>query len=618
MNSFADLGLSQSIIDTITKIGYETPTPIQAKSIPVLLQGDCDFVGLAQTGTGKTAAYGLPLLDLIDLKDKTTQALILSPTRELGIQIANEIKNFANQSGGISIVNVYGGASIDEQIKKLRRGAQIIVATPGRLLDLIRRRCVKLENVKYLVLDEADEMLNMGFKEDIDEILSSTSDDRNTWLFSATMPREVRNIAKNYMSDPQEVTCGTKNTSNKNIKHEYFLVNNRDRYSALKRVVDYNPSIFAIVFCRTRRETQEVAEFLMKDGYNADALHGDLTQSQRDRVMRNFKSRSLQLLVATDVAARGIDVDDLTHVLHYNLPDELENYTHRSGRTARAGKEGFSISIVTPREEGKIRSLSRKLQADFSKLEVPSGKDVCERQLLNLMTRVKDVTVKEDLVEEFLPQILTQLEDLDKEEMVKRFVALEFNRFWDYYRKSPDLNVSSSDRAPRANVNENECRIFLNIGKTDGLDVPKLLNLIDTNCDLKSKHVGRVDLKGVFSFFNVDKAYQEQIFEGFNGLEFEGRTLRVEISEDKPEGEGRRRSRGGDRRGGGGGYRRGGNSGSSHRGGGGDRRNGGGERSGGDRRNGGGERSSFGSRRSSGGGDRSSRSTSFTRPNKRR
>jgi len=548
MSSFDNLGLSRPILEAITELGFTAPTAIQEKAIPVLLEGRSDFVGLAQTGTGKTAAFGLPLLQLIEPDEKIPQALILSPTRELGIQIADDLKIFSKNILNLNVVNVYGGASIDDQIRKIRRGAHVVVATPGRLLDLIRRKAINLSKVEYVILDEADEMLNMGFKEDIDAILSTTSDKKLTWLFSATMSGEVRRISKNYMTDPVEVTVGTANTTNTNIEHQYYLMNNRDRYNVLKRIVDFYPDIYGIVFCRTRKETQEVAELLMKDGYNADALHGDLSQVQRDRVMRSFKSKSLQLLVATDVAARGIDVDDLTHVLHYNLPDELEYYTHRSGRTARAGRKGISIALVTPRDERKIKDLSRRLKMEFAQVKIPGGAEVCERQVLNFMHRVIEVNVEEEAIGQFLPAIHEELKELDRDELVKRMVSLEFNRFWDYYKDAQDLNMRSSTQK-RVRQNDGavstEDRLFINIGRKDGIDVPSLLTLIHKQCGVRGKNVGRVDLKGVFSFFDVDKEFTEEIIKGFAGAEVGGRAVRIEVSGDRPDSS--ERPRGGNR-----------------------------------------------------------------------
>lgn len=533
MNLFENLGLSKAVLEAISDLGFVTPTPIQEKTIPVLLEGRSDFVGLAQTGTGKTAAYGLPLLELVEPQQKYTQALILAPTRELGIQITNDLKQFSKNLTNFNVVNVYGGANISEQIRKLKKTAHIVVATPGRLLDLIGRKAINLSKIEYLVLDEADEMLNMGFKEDIDAILESSSEDKLTWLFSATMPREVRRISKNYMTDPVEVTIGTANMSNRNISHQYYLLNSRNRYKVLKRVVDYYPDIYGIVFCRTRKETQEVAELLMKDAYNADALHGDLSQMQRDRVMRNFRNKSLQLLVATDVAARGIDVDNLSHVIHYNLPDELEFYTHRSGRTARAGKEGISIALVTPREESRVRSLSSKLKTDFEQVKIPIAQEVCERQLMHFMHRVNEVEVEEQEIAPFVEGIHEELKQLDREELIKRFVSLEFNRFWEYYKNSEDLNLkSSTQKRTKKEHSEEENRIFINIGKKDGIDVPRLLNVIHKQCGVRGKHIGQIDLKGVFSFFDVEKNYTDEIIKGFSGAVIGGRKVRIEISSD--------------------------------------------------------------------------------------
>ncbi|MFA8434559.1 MAG: DEAD/DEAH box helicase [Marinifilaceae bacterium] len=539
MNSFENLGLSQPVVEAIGKLGFENPTPIQEQAIPFLLEGNQDFVGLAQTGTGKTAAYGLPLLDLISPDERATKALILSPTRELGLQIADDLKKFSGNIRNLNVVAVYGGASIEEQIRKIKKGAQVIVATPGRLLDLIRRRAIDLRELEYLVLDEADEMLNMGFKEDIDAILSETNEDKRTWLFSATMPREVRNISKNYMDNPHEITVGTANTTNQNIEHHYYLMNNRDRYDALKRIVDFYPEIYGIIFCRTRRETQEVAEYLMRDGYNADALHGELTQQQRDRVMRKFKNRSLQLLVATDVAARGIDVDNLTHVLHYNLPDELEFYTHRSGRTARAGRTGISLALITPKEERKIGFLRKKLNANFTKQNIPVGNEVCEKQALHFVQRLKETEIKEEEMSSFMPSVFDELQDLDRDELIKRLAALEFSRFADYYRDAKDLNIKagssrrSNDRDRDYGVNESEKRLFINIGKKDGMDVPRLLNQLHRVCGVRGKNIGRIDLKGVYTFFNVESKYVDDVFKGFSDVVIAGRKVRVEEAGDE-------------------------------------------------------------------------------------
>ena len=542
MKTFQALGLSKGLSDAVQVIGFETPTPIQEQAIPLLLAGNRDFIGLAQTGTGKTAAFGLPLLELVDENSRETQALILAPTRELGLQIVSDLENFCERFKKINIVAVYGGASISEQIRKVKRGAQIIVATPGRLIDLLGKKAVNLTTIKYVVLDEADEMLNMGFKEDIDEILSTTPDTKFTWLFSATMPKEVRAIAKNYMSDPQEITVGDKNAGNVNIEHQYIVTQERDKYSALKRILDYTPDIFGLIFCRTRIDTQRIAENLMKDGYNADALHGDLNQAQRDRVMMKFRQKSVQILVATDVAARGIDVDNITHVIHMNMPDEMEFYTHRSGRTARAGKKGISIAMVSNRETGKLRQIEKTLKSTFVKIPVPTGQEVCQKQLLALMHKVHEVKVNEKEISEFLPAVYEALKDLTKDDLIKRFASIEFNRFLEYYRNAPDLNADgkSSDRS--ADRYSSGDRYFINLGKMDDLDVSTLLELLDDCCGVTKKSIGKIDLKGAYSFFEVDKEKSQDILKGFQGIEFAGRAVRVELTEQKSGG-GRSRER---------------------------------------------------------------------------
>jgi len=535
MKSFESLGLSRGLVESVLQIGFEIPTPIQEKAIPALLTGNRDFVGLAQTGTGKTAAFGLPLLDLVDDESRDTQALVLAPTRELGLQIANDLENFSEKFKRFNIVAVYGGSSISEQIRKIKKGSQIIVATPGRLIDLIDRRAINLGTIKYVVLDEADEMLNMGFKEDLDKILSYTPEEKKTWLFSATMPREVRAIMKNYMSDPFELTVGEQNTGNANIEHQFVVVQEKDKYAALKRILDYNPEIFGLIFCRTRIDTQRVAEMLMKDGYNADALHGDLTQQQRDRVMMKFRDRTLQILVATDVAARGIDVDNITHVIHLNIPDEMEFYTHRSGRTARAGKKGVSIAMINKRELGKVKQIEKTLKSPFKKMTIPTGQEVCQKQLLSLMHKVKVVKVNEDEIAEFLPAVEAELKDLTKQELIKRFASMEFNRFLDYYRNAPDLN--SSDRGYSEGGSSERystgSRFFINLGKMDGLDVSKLLELIDDNAGLGKADIGKIDLKGAYSFFEVEKEKTDDILKGLHGIQYKGRQVRVEVTENK-------------------------------------------------------------------------------------
>ncbi len=579
-NPFIELGIRHDIVNAISELGFENPTPIQEQSIPVLLTGSNDFVGLAQTGTGKTAAFGLPLLELLDFEENHPQALVLCPTRELCLQIANDIKNYAKKMNNVHVVAVYGGASIMDQLRQIKRGVQIVVATPGRMLDIINRKAIDFSAVKYVVLDEADEMLNMGFQEDIDSILSTTPEEKKTWLFSATMPAEVRRIAKKYMDNPFELTMGAKNTGNANIEHEYYIVRARDKYAAFKRIVDFNPDIFGIVFCRTKIETQEIAEALIKDGYNADSLHGDLSQQQRDKVMKRYRERSLQLLIATDVAARGIDVNDVTHVINYSLPDEIENYTHRSGRTARAGKTGVSISIVNAKELGKIRQIERVIGKKFVKAEIPTGFDVCEKQLFSIVHKVHNVTVNEEQIEQYLPRIYDEFKDFTKEDFIKRFASIEFNRFLDYYKNAPDLNASIEegrnrfeDRGERGNgVRGNYTRLFINLGSVDEFNRGDLLGYICNTTKISGRTVGKIDVKGVYSFFEVQNEDVDKVMSSFKEAEYKGRPVRIEIS---GEGTSERREggyRGGDRREGG--YR------------GGDRREGG-YRGGGDRREGG-------------------------------
>ena len=533
MDSFKMLGLEARVLVGVEALGFENPTPIQQQAIPILLSGNRDFIGLAQTGTGKTAAFGLPLLQLLDFSSKKTQALILAPTRELCVQISNDLVSFSSGVKGVNVVSVYGGASIVKQIDQIKRGAQIIAATPGRLIDLIDRKAVKLEEISFVVLDEADEMLNMGFQEDIDYILENTAESRNTWLFSATMPPEVRAIANNYMSEPFELTVGKKNAGAENIEHVYYLVQSRDRYMALKRIVDYNPDIFGIVFCRTKIESQEVAEKLIKDGYNADAIHGDLSQQQRDKVMGLFRDRSLQLLIATDVAARGIDVSNVTHVINYELPDDTEVYTHRSGRTARAGRSGISVAIISPKEVGKIRQIERQLNRKFLAEKVPDGFMVCEKQLLHLIDKVHDVEVDEKAIGAYLPGIYKALEDLSKEEVIKRFTSLEFNRFLDYYRNAPEINVDASkgagDRGKMRTGNADT--MFINLGSADGFDPSKMLRYICEKSDIKGNDIGRIDIKGVYSFIDIDRQFLPKVLTAFEGEVFRGRKVRVDMSQ---------------------------------------------------------------------------------------
>ncbi|MGY4538400.1 ATP-dependent RNA helicase DeaD [Mucilaginibacter sp. UYNi724] len=584
MNPFINLGIRHDIVNAISELGFENPTPIQEQSIPVLLTGSNDFVGLAQTGTGKTAAFGLPLLELLNFEENHPQALILCPTRELCLQITNDINNYAKKMNNVHVVAVYGGASIQDQLRQIKRGVQIVVATPGRMLDIINRKAINFSQVKFVVLDEADEMLNMGFQEDIDSILSTTPDEKKTWLFSATMPSEVRRIAKKYMDNPFELTMGEKNTGNVNIEHEYYVVRARDKYAAFKRIVDNNPQIFGIVFCRTKIETQEIAESLIKDGYNADALHGDLSQQQRDKVMKRYRERSLQLLIATDVAARGIDVNDVTHVINYSLPDEIENYTHRSGRTARAGKMGVSIAIINSKELGKIRQIERVIGKKFVKAEIPTGFDVCEKQLFALVHKVHNVTINEEQIEQYIPRIMDEFAELSKEDVIKRFASLEFNRFLDYYQNAPDLNAPADDRSRdgergergmrEAGGKSEYTRLFINLGSVDEFNRGDLLGYICNNSKISGRTVGKIDVKGVYSFFEVSNGDVDQVVNNFKGVEFKGREVRIEISGEGTSsprsGGGEKREGGYQRREGGGGYNRDRNS-----GGGGGRREGG-------------------------------------------
>ncbi|MBW4360044.1 DEAD/DEAH box helicase [Flavobacterium taihuense] len=547
MNKFEQLGLSESLLKAILDLGFENPTEVQEKAIPLLLEKDTDLVALAQTGTGKTAAFGFPVIQKIDANNRNTQALILSPTRELCLQITNELKNYSKYEKGINVVAVYGGASITEQARDIKRGAQIIVATPGRMQDMINRGLVNISQINYCILDEADEMLNMGFYEDIVNILSTTPDEKSTWLFSATMPAEVARIGKQFMTDPIEITVGTKNSGSATVSHEFYLVNARDRYEALKRLADCNPDIFSVVFCRTKRDTQAVAEKLIEDGYSAAALHGDLSQAQRDGVMKSFRGRQIQMLVATDVAARGIDVDNITHVVNYQLPDEIETYNHRSGRTGRAGKLGTSIVIVTKSELRKISSIERIIKQKFEEKTIPSGIEICEIQLLHLANKIKDTEVDHE-IDNYLPAINNVLEGLTKEELIKKMVSVEFNRFIAYYKKNRDISNQSSgserrdrddrDGAPRENNNGGATRYFVNIGSRDNFDWMSLKDYLKETLDLGRDDVFKVDVKEGFSFFNTDPEHTDKVMEVLNNVQLEGRRINVEIS--KNDGGGRR------------------------------------------------------------------------------
>lgn len=563
MNKFEQLGLNESLLLAIKDLGFENPSEVQEKAIPVLLEQNTDLVALAQTGTGKTAAFGFPLIQKIDAEDRSTQALILSPTRELCLQITNEIKLYSKYIKGLNTVAIYGGASITEQAREIKRGAQVIVATPGRMQDMINRGLVNIKNINYCILDEADEMLNMGFYEDIVSILSDTPDEKNTWLFSATMPAEVARIAKKFMNNPAEVTVGSKNSGSKTVSHEFYLVNARDRYEALKRLADANPDIFSVVFCRTKRDTQSVAEKLIEDGYSAAALHGDLSQAQRDGVMKSFRGRQIQMLVATDVAARGIDVDDITHVVNYQLPDEIETYNHRSGRTGRAGKTGTSIVIITKSELRKISSIERIIQQKFEEKTIPSGIEICEIQLLHLANKIKDTEVDHE-IDNYLPAINEVLSGLDKEELIKKMVSVEFNRFINYYKSKRDLSGSGerSERSsePRDYKAGDAVRYFINIGSRDDFDWMQLKDFLKETLDLGRDDVFKVDVKEGFSFFNTDGEHMTKVMETLNGFELNGRRINVEIS--KNDGGSRNSGRrdhngrsGGGRSSGGGGFR---------------------------------------------------------------
>ncbi len=543
MNKFEQLGLNESLLKAILDLGFENPSEVQEKAIPLLLEKDTDMVALAQTGTGKTAAFGFPLIQKIDADNRNTQALVLSPTRELCLQITNELKNYSKYEKGINVVAVYGGASITEQAREIKRGAQIIVATPGRMQDMINRGLVNIKSIDYCVLDEADEMLNMGFYDDICSILSDTPDEKSTWLFSATMPQEVARIAKQFMSEPVEITVGAKNSGSATVSHEFYLVNARDRYEALKRLADANPDIFSVVFCRTKRDTQAVAEKLIEDGYSAAALHGDLSQAQRDGVMKSFRGRQIQMLVATDVAARGIDVDNVTHVVNYQLPDEIETYNHRSGRTGRAGKLGTSIVIVTKSELRKISSIERIIKQKFEEKPIPSGIEICEIQLLHLANKIKDTEVDHE-IDNYLPAINNVLEGLSKEELIKKMVSVEFNRFIAYYKKNRDISTQSGERRerndsePREFNNNGAVRYFVNIGSRDNFDWMSLKDYLKETLDLGRDDVFKVDVKEGFSFFNTDPEHTEKVMEVLNNVQLEGRRINVEIS--KNDGGGRR------------------------------------------------------------------------------
>lgn len=554
MTTFEELGIDARLIQSTTELGYVNPTAIQEQAIPVLLSGTKDFIGLAQTGTGKTAAFGLPLLHIIDEKAKYPQALVVCPTRELCMQIVKEIEIFKKYMTGISVVAVYGGTSIGLQIRDLKRGVQIIVATPGRLIDLIERKAINLEQIQYVVLDEADEMLNMGFQDDIEFILKNTPQRESTWLFSATMPPEIRKVSKRYMKDPVEVTVGKVNTSNKSIDHQYYVTSAQHRYQTLKRIIDFNPGIYGIIFTRTKIDAQEISERLTREGYDIDALHGDLTQGQRDKVMGQFRDKTLQLLIATDVAARGIDVQGITHVINYELPDDVEVYTHRSGRTGRAGLQGICISIVHSKEMYKFKQIERINNSKFSKLDIPSGKDVCRKQFFFFMEKLLSADISHGDYETYVPMLAEKFADVSKEDVLKRVAAMEFDRFLKYYENAEDLNhrdkgrreqSDAPDQARRRDGRDRDggrgdnrkeyargggngySRLFVNLGTKDGFYKASFLQYILDMSDLKKEALGRIDMKDMNSWIEIEKGAAKQMVSALDGKNYKGRRIRM-------------------------------------------------------------------------------------------
>lgn len=551
MTTFAELGIEEGLLQSIQTLGFTQPTPIQEKAIPVLLQGTKDFIGLAQTGTGKTAAFGLPLLQLIKKQDKFPQALIICPTRELCLQIANDLDGFKNKKDHLTVTAVYGGTSISQQIRDLKRGTHVVVATPGRLIDLIERKAINLEQIHYVVLDEADEMLNMGFKDDIEFILKNTPNRQSTWLFSATMPPEIRQVSKRYMNQPFEITIGKTNAGAANIDHQYYATQHHNRYEVLKRIIDFNPGIYGIVFARTKADTQDIAERLTREGYDIDAIHGDLTQQQRDKVMGLFRDKSIQLLIATDVAARGIDVTGITHVINYELPDDVEVYTHRSGRTGRAGKSGISVSIVTPKEIYRLRQIERILNAKVHKMDVPTGKDVCRKQFFHFIDKMLQADISRGEYETYLPTLKEKFGNIDKEEILQRVAALEFDRFLKYYENAADLNMRDdsrrgergsdrrSERTPREGGerkfssagNGSYQRLFVNLGTKDGFYKASFLQFILDMSDLKKEVLGRIDMKEMTSWIEIEPSAGKKMIKAIDGKNYRGRKIRMNDAE---------------------------------------------------------------------------------------
>ncbi|MEN9549518.1 MAG: hypothetical protein RIR12_2109 [Bacteroidota bacterium] len=559
MNTFESLGIEQGLLNSIQVLGFTQPTPIQEQAIPVLLQGTKDFIGLAQTGTGKTAAFGLPLLQLINKENKFPQALIICPTRELCLQITSDLDKFKSKTEKLSVTPVYGGASIGDQIRNLKKGTHIIVATPGRLIDLIERKAVNLEQVSYIILDEADEMLNMGFKDDIEFVLKNTPNRQSTWLFSATMPPEIRQVSKRYMDKPFEITVGKVNSGNANIDHQYYATQHHNRYEVLKRIIDFNPGIYGIVFARTKMDTQDIAEKLTREGYDIDAIHGDLTQQQRDKVMGLFRDKSVKLLVATDVAARGIDVQGITHVINYELPDDVEVYTHRSGRTGRAGKSGVSVSIVTPKETYRLRQIEKLVNTRVHKMDIPSGKDVCRKQFFSFIDKMLQADISHGEYETYLPVLKEKFAEVDKEEILQRVAALEFDRFLKYYENAADLNMRSDDRRSGERGSSrgdrptrdrdggrngfsnsgNYQRLFVNLGTKDGFYKASFLQFILDMSDLKKEVLGKIDMKEMTSWIEIEPAAGKKMMKAIDGKNYRGRKIRMN---DADSGGGRRKS----------------------------------------------------------------------------
>jgi ATP-dependent RNA helicase DeaD len=545
MSSFRDLGLSDDLLRGIEELGFTEPTPVQELVIPTALTTDGDFVALAQTGTGKTAAFGLPLLQLILPGANGVQAMILCPTRELCVQVASDLVNYSKFAHQYKVVAVYGGASIETQIRSIKAGAQIVVATPGRLVDLINRKAIRLEGVHRVVLDEADEMLNMGFKDSLDIILSAVVSKQSIWLFSATMSNEVRTIAKNYMSTAVEISTGKRNQTNENIEHQYYLCRPDDRYNALKRIVDSNPGIYGLIFCRTKADCKEIAEQMVRDGYNSDALHGDLSQADRDKAMNRFREKTLQLLIATDVAARGIDVPEISHVINFGLPDDSEIYTHRSGRTGRAGKKGTSISIITPKYEIKVRDIERYTKATITRMTIPTGVEVCERQLFHIIKNIHETEVNDKEIEPYLPKIMEELQDLSKEDLIKRFASVEFNRFLAYYRNAMDINIGvGRARTPRPDGftgHKSEpgfTRYFVSVGEMDGVDKRDFIKLLTGRMSVPVSAIGKIDIKKAFMHFDIESSHANNVKRELQALTINGRNLRVDDASNKPEGGG--------------------------------------------------------------------------------